>query len=508
MTVIFLSFEAESYMFKDLHDWLMDNFEISSFIVNCDASSFVNHSSKNYYPDDFQNYITLASVYEELHQNYNEIDFKYIEYCEREYGNPKTLNELLMSHQDINVGCRFPCATPLPYASIKLKYLELTFRWAEKIIEDKKPSLVFTLERNYFIKNMMFQICRRRGIPFKTLIASRVGKKHYVSDHFGYGHLGSGDELLERYRSLTDEKLKSQAGEAGKRFVEEYVSGRLRSPYEAAATSVIAEKDRMLSYSAIVSNWWSRSVSDARKALKKKKYRGRLRYNWMDNSPIRKIGWRTRSATNKIKYRLSGQRVFSMPDDSFLKGRFVYWALHTLPESSTLTLTTEYDEIELIRFLRQKLPANIAIAVKENPNMLGDRPFRFYRDLKALPNVFLVDPIYPSAPLVRYSVGVAGISGTSLFEAAMYCKPSLAFGFPEFYPLVSCKGRGEIGRFAHLCQNSAVLDRLLVDEYVSACIACGYDLDRKSLVRVCKGDTFEHSRETLRSVIADLLSVN
>lgn len=504
--VLFLSFEAESYMFVDLHDWLKNKHGISSFIVNCDISSFVNHSARSYYPPGFKDYVTLESVYKDLHQTWDGVDMEYLEKCEQKYGSPKTLNEVLMSHQDVNFGCRFPCATPLPNASIKLKYLELTLRWAEKIISDKNPSIVFTLERNYYIKNMMFQVCRSIGIPFKTLISSRVLGKYYVSSCFGYGNLGAGEEVLQRFRNLAEGDLKSKAREDGKIFISDYVLGIRMSPYNAAATRLIEQKDRALSYINILSSLQSRAFSDVRKALKKKKFRGRFKYNWMDNSPVRKIGWRIRIAANKIKYKHFGSCVFFTPTESFLRDKYVYYALHTLPESSTLTLSTEYNELELIAFLRRKLPVHIPIVVKENPNMLGERPFRFYHDLKKLPNLVLVDPFYPSSSLVRHASGVAGISGSSLFEAAMFGKPTLAFGIPEFYPLVTCKGREDVERFIQFCNEGVQTDLALTEEYVSACITCGYDIDRNSLVRGRKGKVFEQSRIALRQVVRDILA--
>src|SRR5690606_11785693 len=142
-----------------------------SVIVNCDTSSFVNGREKEYYPGSFKAYRTMEQVYIDLHQDYSEIDWKYLTDCEMNYGKPKSLHELLMSHQEINVGGRFPNATPLPHPNVKIRYLQLTFRWAEKLIEEIKPDVVITLERNYYVKNMIFQICKRKNIPFMTLIS-------------------------------------------------------------------------------------------------------------------------------------------------------------------------------------------------------------------------------------------------------------------------------------------------------------------------------------------------
>lgn len=509
--VIFLSFEAESYMFYDLHNMLKSNYGISSLIVNCDASSFVNNSSKKYYPRGFNNYLTLERVHNELHKLPIKVDFDYIARCEKEYGQPKTLNELLMAHQDINYGCRYPCATPLPTSLIQLRYLELTFRWAEKILNDNMPNLVFTLERNYYIKNLMFQICQRRKIPFKTVIATRIGSWHIISDHFGCGNLGAGDSIISRFREKGNNTDTTASYLIAEQIVADYKSGERLSPYDANAVGIINKRKKLFSYRAIAYNWLSRSQADLRKALKKKKYRGLLHFNWMDNSPLLKIIWRFRNAMNKVKYRLLGERVFSAVDILFDdKTPYVYWALHTLPESSTLTLSDEYDELELIGHLRRKLPVDIAVVVKENPNMLGDRPFSFYKKLKKLPNVVVIDPLVPSNKVVAGALGVAGISGTALLEAAFWGKPCISYGFPEFYPLVTCKGRCETPKFARLCADRAqISDSKKVIEYVAACIELGFELDRKALVRERVGEKFIHSKSALeKSVISCLADLN
>lgn len=504
--VLFLSFEAETYMFVDLHDWLKNEHGIPSFIISCDHSAVVNRRANEFYPPKFKNYITLEDVYVKLHKKWKSIDFQYLKRCEQIYGYPKTLNELLMSHTLINVGCRFPNATILPNANIKLKYLELTFRWAEKIITDLEPSIVFTLERNYYVKNIMFQICHSKKIPFKTLIHSRILDFHYISSYFGYGHLKAGEEILNKFGNIAEDDRRSKAVSKASQFISNYISGSLASTYKATATDLTQRKDQALLYKKMWAHLIRRIIANFRKLIRKKRFRGFLKNNWIDSSAVRKTLYTVRQTANKIKYRFIGRSIFTNCANMSLSGEYVYYALHTLPESSTLTLSTEYNELELISFLRFKIPSHISIVVKENPNMLGDRPFKFYYELKKLPNLILVDPFCASSILVRQSSGVAGISGTSLFEAAMFGKPTISFGFPEFYPLVTCKGRGEIDKFIRFCQANAEIDVSLVREYVGACFALGYEIDRRALVRIRKGQSFKRSYNNMCKVISNLLN--
>ena len=56
-----------------------------------------------------------------------------------------------------------------------------------------------------------------------------------------------------------------------------------------------------------------------------------------------------------------------------------------------------------------------------------------------------------SRPFIDRSLGVVGISGTVLLEAAILQKPSWAFGKPEFAPILYGSGYEGIDRFISEC---------------------------------------------------------
>jgi hypothetical protein len=123
-----------------------------------------------------------------------------------------------------------------------------------------------------------------------------------------------------------------------------------------------------------------------------------------------------------------------------------------LPESSTLTRSTEYFEEDLIRFISKELPAGWLLAVKENPNMVGIRPYSVYEELKRIPNVELIDPTVPSKSLIEQSEGTCGVSGTALLEAALLGKPTHAFGQPEFLDVIGSTGHDAFSGFVSRCK--------------------------------------------------------
>jgi len=109
--------------------------------------------------------------------------------------------------------------------------------------------------------------------------------------------------------------------------------------------------------------------------------------------------------------------------------RYIYFALHLDPEIPTMPiLANEYtDQLLAIEELRQKIPQNIMIYVKENPKQTDIfRPQSFFDRIKKLENVKLVnDNTYK---LIDGSCFVATISGTVGWEAIISGKNVVLFG--------------------------------------------------------------------------------
>ena len=113
---------------------------------------------------------------------------------------------------------------------------------------------------------------------------------------------------------------------------------------------------------------------------------------------------------------------------------YVYCPLHFQPEMTTSILGGEYsNQATAILKLRQKLPHDVTIIVKENP-IQGwyMREESFFAIIKALPNTIFVATNVPTYDLIKNAKAVAAISGTACYEALFYRKPAIYFGYP-FY---------------------------------------------------------------------------
>ena len=109
---------------------------------------------------------------------------------------------------------------------------------------------------------------------------------------------------------------------------------------------------------------------------------------------------------------------------------FIFMPLHVQPEVSTnLWAPLFSNQFEFIRQIAICLPGELSLVVKEHPYMLGRRPINYYRKLKKLPNVKVISYLVDVKDIIPTTncKGVAVISGTAGFEAAILRKPVFIF---------------------------------------------------------------------------------
>jgi hypothetical protein len=146
---------------------------------------------------------------------------------------------------------------------------------------------------------------------------------------------------------------------------------------------------------------------------------------------------------------------------------YVYWPLHVRPEGSSNVLSLGQDELSLILKFCEFLPPEIKLVIKENPIMFGQRNRSFYKKLRSIENIYLVDPDFNSIELIINASGIAGVSGTVLLEAQLLSKPAIAFGKPEFIEFLEFKGWEDIDKFLSYVQDNRSTDNSFMKKYIS-----------------------------------------
>ena len=124
-------------------------------------------------------------------------------------------------------------------------------------------------------------------------------------------------------------------------------------------------------------------------------------------------------------------------DDPIWQEDFAYFPLHFEPEATTLLYSPFYtNQINLLTQIAKSLPVHFKLYVKEHPSMLEYRPTSYYRELKKIPNLKLLNPKTSSLDLIEKSKIVTTIAGTAGFEASLLKKPVITFG-DIFYNILS-----------------------------------------------------------------------
>ncbi len=120
-----------------------------------------------------------------------------------------------------------------------------------------------------------------------------------------------------------------------------------------------------------------------------------------------------------------------------IKQKYIYFPLQTEPEFSLHVASQEcFDQLNVIASISKDLPANIFLVIKDSIYSLGSRNKEFYKKITQFKNVILVNINEPGLNLIKKSVAVANISGSSGLEAAILGKPVLNFGKNNFYDFV------------------------------------------------------------------------
>jgi hypothetical protein len=293
--------------------------------------------------------------------------------------------------------------------NLKLFWLEIVLKKIINFLDLHQIDIIFTIGNNYLVKNLFNALSKLRNIKFITLGSARLDNHYIFSDNF----------LLSINKDFFENDFESNSSnlykEVYKKTVLEY-----DSPYNShknfkQLNGIDLIKNHIFSYKSLLLQFRN-----------KIKYRGFYRPNLIDNKYFLSIYYEFivtfRSLIlQNIRY-----------SKSIAGEKYVYFPLHVTPESTILTMGMGLDEYECIRNLCLRLPIGINLKVKENPKMMGLRPFNFYRKLLRIDNLKLVDPMESQQELISNSIAVFSIAGTSILEGLLFSKPTYCYGNTEY----------------------------------------------------------------------------
>ena len=146
--------------------------------------------------------------------------------------------------------------------------------------------------------------------------------------------------------------------------------------------------------------------------------------------------------------------------------KYIYFPLHLQPELTTSALGGNYsDQLLAIETLSRWLPGDYWIYLKENPKQTEkQRDHFFYKRLRALKNVKLLNKNISSINLIKGSIAVSTVTGTAGWEALFYKKPVLIFGFAWYREFSGVTEYHSSLTFTNFLQNLPASSDILANE--------------------------------------------
>ena len=227
-----------------------------------------------------------------------------------------------------------------------------------------------------------------------------------------------------RFAFFTDE-FQSNIKEVPKSSVIEDFSIKLEKPsYLAINDKILAKKGTLKHNLVLIKNFILRTNQDSNDPT-------------LFSSSITHFKIRTVEVFNRVlfKWLVTETLVNDLPKNK----KQILFTLHKQPEASIDVIGRYYEnQLELITNIWRILPEGYTLLVKEHSNAIGDRNLGFYKKVKSLRNVYLIDHRADSHLLLEDVEAVFTVSGTIAYEAALKEKKAFTFAPTFFNKMKTC----------------------------------------------------------------------
>ena len=400
-------------------------------------------------PDlEFCGYVTLRSSFEflinqkdihytklileeDVYQQYRKekIDPEYLNRIEKEYGIPN-----LWPYLDVDRVLRhnlhlreYPYDKSAYSHEDLVKIFQVTAKAVINFLENEKPDyLVFSVIGNLSTL-LLYEVAKKKNIKTLIIEAGRIGNKYFLTEEYDrptyvlksleYIKTHSSEEAVLKYLKEAEVFLKHFREKKNYYFEDsEAFEALSRTPSRWKNLEFLLPKNLWR-----FARWLVRYLPEYRKYKNDFSTPNPL-YVWWDKL--------------KRKFRI----VVGYEDlyDQAVPGKnYIYFPLEAEPEAQPMLLAPFYgDQLWLIKQIAKSLPLQYKLYVKDHFWMIGYRQRKYYREIKKIPNVKLIDVSASGIDLIQNSQTVITIVGTSGWEGLMLKKPVIVFG-KIFYSYLS-----------------------------------------------------------------------
>lgn len=359
------------------------------------------------------------------------LDMDYLRGLEARCGIPNlwpyiVADRTLMSSQPVR---EYPYDRPLDTHENILRVLQVTARAIEKLLDTEKPDAVVFPVVGSLGSMLLYHIARQRGIETRLMFPVVLEKRYMVSSRYDCFSLKE-----EMGKAFTDPPRPESMQEA-RAFLESF--RKAPKPYVAEFSPDRQQVNRTRQLKFLRPDRFLNSIAAVLREFRVYLFSG-VGQDYSSVNPFHFI-------VDRVKRKLRNARgVADLYDALPSDESYAFFPLHFEPEIALLVQGPFVaNQLEVIRQAARSLPVGWKLYVKEHPQMVEFRPRSFYRQIKNIPNVRLVDPSIKSFAVIEKSRLVIVISGTAGFEACLMKKPLITLGsqfFNDFSFVKHCEG--------------------------------------------------------------------
>lgn len=439
---------------------------------------------------------------EDVHKKYKEeqLDIEYLRRFEKEYGIPNLWpfiapDRIIMSSQLIR---EYPYDKPGYTHEEMLKILQIKIKTVLDFFEEERPDFIVFAAIGAMAPLLLYHIARKKGIKTLCLTLNFLPNKVVVAERYDYfSPEGIQQDTKNFLSNITPDKwikaenILKQFNENPQKYSEIHNPKKQKVKYLQQFSFL---KPQQLTRSI---KWFLYLIYRHFTSIE--------RHDYSYINPWHYLIDRLKRALRNIAPVIYDPYK---PDDDF-----IFFPLQFEPEISLLLLAPFMaDQLYIIKQIAQSLPVGMFLYVKEHPHMVSYRPRSFYKEIKKIPNVKLIDPSINSFDIIKNSKLVTAITGTAGWEAVLLKKPVITFGDIFYNPLSSVKKCDTINKLPWLVkeqlENFVYNERELVG-FIAKSLEQSATIDLLYLwERETDKTKIAQSLEPLAGIIASMASTN
>jgi len=374
------------------------------------------------------NYTSLL-LDEDVHNRYQDeqLDLDYLKNIAKEYGLPNlwpylALDRVLMFNM---LKREYPYNTPSYSHEEIMKIFQVKAKAIINFFEQEKPDFIFLTVIGSIGSFLLYQIAKKKGVPIFLCVETRINDGYILTDN--YKNFSWAEQI---FNNLAKNNAKSKKIDEAKYYIKKF--------REKPTTYLYFLNDGSLDLSRFKEFKWFLPKNFLRSLIWffKLTFRYLAKKKWRDFTEEDPATYLIDRLKRKTRTLIGFNRFYDPVD---LKEDYAFYPLHYEPEIATLLLAPFWTEqINLIRQIAKSLPLHFKLYVKEHPAMVRYRPFAYYKELKKILNVKIINPNVSSFDLIKNSKLVVTLTGTAGWEGLLFQKPVITFGdvFYNALPLV------------------------------------------------------------------------